>query len=161
VGLVATLAVSAFLLAFFGFQLVRVDGISMTPTLADSDQLVVDRLVYRLGDPRPGDVVTLYYPANPGTVFVKRVIAKEGDVVQIVEGRVLVNDRPLRDDYVVAQYRDHGNWGPQAIPQGFDFVMGDHRTISFDSRYWGFVPKRYIVGKVMLRWWPLHDVKVF
>ncbi len=58
-------------------------------------------------------------------------------------------------------YRDHDNWGPRVIRQGYDFVMGDHRNDSSDSRDWGLVPKKYIIGKVKFRWWPLQDVTLF
>ena len=154
-------AVYATLIVTFGFQVARVDGLSMAPTLEDHDRLIVNKLVYELGDPRPGDIVMLYYPLNPEKMFVKRVIAKEGDTVRIVDGHVYVNDIPLHDDYVPAEYRSHDDWGPQVIPQGYYFVMGDHRNNSSDSRHWGMVPKKYIVGKVKLRWWPLQDARIF
>ncbi len=154
-------AVYATLIVTFGFQVARVDGLSMAPTLEDHDRLIVNKLVYELGDPRPGDIVMLYYPLNPEKMFVKRVIAKEGDTVRIVDGRVFVNDIPLRDDYVPAEFRSHDDYGPEVIKQGYYFVMGDHRNNSSDSRHWGFVPKKYIVGKVKLRWWPLQDARIF
>jgi signal peptidase I len=154
-------AVYATLIVTFGFQVARVDGLSMAPTLEDHDRLIVNKLVYELGDPRPGDIVMLYYPLNPEKMFVKRVIAREGDTVRIVDGRVYVNDVPLHDDYVPAEFRSHDDWGPQVIQQGYYFVMGDHRNNSSDSRHWGPVPKKYIVGKVKVRWWPLHDAKIF
>lgn len=154
-------AVYATLIVTFGFQVARVDGLSMAPTLEDHDRLIVNKLVYELGDPRPGDIVMLYYPLNPEKMFVKRVIAREGDTVRIVDGHVYVNDIPLHDDYVPAEYRSHDDWGPQVIPQGYYFVMGDHRNNSSDSRHWGMVPKKYIVGKVKLRWWPLQDARIF
>src|SRR5262245_5294931 len=91
-------AVYATLIVTFGVQVARVDGLSMAPTLEDHDRLIVNKLVYELGDPRPGDIVMLYYPINPEKMFVKRVIAKEGDTVRIVDGRVYVNDVPLHDD---------------------------------------------------------------
>jgi signal peptidase I len=133
----------------------------MAPTLEDADWLIVNKLVYEFSDPRAGDVVTFYYPPNPSRMFIKRVIATEGDTVQIVDGRVLVNDQRLRDDYVEPAYRDHDDWGPEYIGQGYDFVMGDHRNDSFDSRDWGLVPKKYIVGRVNLRWWPLNEAGFF
>jgi signal peptidase I len=154
-------AVYATLIVTFGFQVARVDGLSMAPTLEDHDRLIVNKLVYELGDPRPGDIVMLYYPLNPEKMFVKRVIAKEGDTVRIVDGRVYVNDIPLRDDYVPAEFRSHDDWGPQVVQQGYYFVMGDHRNNSSDSRHWGPVPKKYIVGKVKVRWWPLQDARIF
>jgi signal peptidase I len=154
-------AVYATLIVTFGFQVARVDGLSMAPTLEDHDRLIVNKLVYELGDPRPGDIVMLYYPLNPEKMFVKRVIAKEADTVRIVDGRVYVNDIPLRDDYVPAEFRSHDDWGPQVIQQGYYFVMGDHRNNSSDSRHWGSVPKKYIVGKVKVRWWPLQGARIF
>jgi signal peptidase I len=154
-------AVYATLIVTFGFQVARVDGLSMAPTLEDHDRLIVNKLVYELGEPRPGDIVMLYYPLNPEKMFVKRVIAREGDTVRIVDGRVYVNDVPLHDDYVPAEFRSHDDWGPQVIQQGYYFVMGDHRNNSSDSRHWGPVPKKYIVGKVKVRWWPLGEAKIF
>jgi len=154
-------AVYAILIVTFGFQVARVEGQSMAPTLADQDRLIVNKLRYRLTAPQRGDIVMLYYPLNPDKSFVKRVIAEEGDTVRVVDGRVYVNDVPMRDDFVPAEYRSHDDWGPQVIPEGYYFVMGDHRNNSSDSRHWGFVPKKYIIGKVQLRWWPVPTARVF
>src|SRR4029077_7746978 len=98
-------AVYATLIVTFGVQVARVDGLSMAPTLEDHDRLIVNKLVYEIGEPRPGDIVMLYYPLNPEKMFVKRVIAREGDTVRIVDGRVYVNDIPLHDDYVPIEFR--------------------------------------------------------
>ena len=154
-------AVYAILIVTFGFQVARVEGQSMAHTLEDQDRLIVNKLVYRISEPRRGDIVMLYYPLNPEKSFVKRVIAEEGDTVRIVDGRVYVNDVPLQDDYVPAEFRSHDDWGPQIIPEGYYFVMGDHRNNSSDSRHWGFVPKKYIIGKVQLRWWPMGHAQGF
>ncbi len=155
-------AVYATLIVTFGFQVARVDGRSMSPTLEDHDRLIVNKLAYEIGEPLPGDIVMLYYPRDPEKMFVKRVIAKEGDTVRIVDGRVTVNDLPLHDDdYVPSEYRSHDDWGPQVVQDGYYFVMGDHRNNSSDSRHWGPVPKKYIVGKVKVRWWPLQDARIF
>jgi signal peptidase I len=145
----------------FLFQVAVVEGQAMAPTLEDQDRLIVNKLVYRLAAPRRGDIVMHYYPLNPDKTFVKRVIAQEGDTVRIVDGRAYVNDVPLRDDYVPAEFRGHDNWGPQVVAQGYYFVMGDHRNNSSDSRHWGLVPKKYITGKVQLRWWPVPTARVF
>jgi signal peptidase I len=157
----ASAAVYATLIVTFGFQVARVEGQSMAPTLADQDRLIVNKLAYRLGEPHVGDIVMLYYPLNPNKSFVKRVIAEEGDQVRVVDGRVFRNDVPMDDAFVPSEYRSHDDWGPQVVPEGYYFVMGDHRNNSSDSRHWGFVPKKYIIGKVQLRWWPIPHARVF
>ena len=157
----ASAAVYATLIVTFGFQVARVEGQSMAPTLADQDRLIVNKLAYRMGEPRRGDIVMLYYPLNPDKSFVKRVIAEEGDQVRIVDGRVYVNDVPMGDDFVPPEYRSHDDFGPTVIPEGYYFVLGDHRNNSSDSRHWGMVPKKYIVGKVKVRWWPLQTARIF
>jgi len=154
-------AVYATLIVTFGFQVARVEGQSMAPTLLDQDRLIVNKAVYRLSAPGRGDIVMLYYPVNPDKSFVKRVIAEESDTVRITDGRVFVNDLPLDDSYVPSEYRSHDDWGPQVIPDGYYFVMGDHRNNSSDSRHWGMVPKKYIIGRVQVRWWPIPDARLF
>jgi signal peptidase I len=154
-GLYATL-----ILTFVG-QIARVDGLSMEPTLENSDRLVVNKWIYLVSVPRQGDIVTLYYPVNPEKLFVKRVIAGEGDEVRITSGRVYVNGVALHDDFVPPEYRSAEDFGPRIVPQGYYFVMGDHRNGSWDSRNWGPVPKKYIVGKVQLRWWPPNHARLF
>jgi signal peptidase I len=157
----ASAAVYATLIVTFVFQVARVEGMSMAPTLQDHDRLIVNKLAYRLGDPNVGDIVMLTYPLQPEKSFVKRVIAREGDQVRIVGGRVFRNDVPLDDSFVPPDYRSREDWGPRVIPEGYYFVMGDHRNNSHDSRHWGFVPKKYIIGKIQMRWWPLGHATVF
>lgn len=157
----ASAAVYATLIVTFGFQVARVEGQSMAPTLADQDRLIVNKLAYRMGDPQVGDIVMLYYPNRPEKSFVKRVIAAESDQVRIVDGKVYRNDVLIDDSFVPPEYRSHEDWGPQVIPEGYYFVMGDHRNNSSDSRHWGYVPKKYIIGRVQLRWWPLQTARLF
>jgi signal peptidase I len=158
----ASAAVYATLIVTFGFQVARVEGQSMAPTLADQDRLIVNKAAYRFfEEPQIGDIVMLYYPLNPDKSFVKRVIAKEGDQVRIVDGRVYRNDVLINDDYVPSDFRSHDDWGPEVVPEGQYFVMGDHRNNSSDSRHWKWVPKKYIIGKVQLRWWPLPHARLF
>jgi signal peptidase I len=158
---VASAAIYATLLITFVGQVARVQGTSMAPTLEDQDRLIVSKLAYRLADPQVGDIVMHYYPLDPDKTFVKRVIAQPGDHVRIVGGRVFRNGTLLDDSFVPEAYRGHGDWGPQVVPEGQYFVMGDHRTASSDSRDWGFVPKKYITGKVQVRWWPMGHARMF
>ena len=117
-------AVYAVLIVTFGFQVARVEGQSMAPTLEDQDRLIVNKLVYRIGEPRRGDIVMLYYPLNPDKSFVKRVIAEEGDTVRIVDGRVYVNDIPLKDDYVAPEYPQPRRLGTAGDSRGLRFRHG-------------------------------------
>ena len=114
-----------------------------------------------VASPGRQDLLTVDVAPDTSSAACTVVIAKEGDTVRIVDGRVYVNDIPLRDDYVPAEFRSHDDWGPQVIQQGYYFVMGDHRNNSSDSRHWGPVPKKYIVGKVKVRWWPIQDARIF
>ena len=79
------------------------------------------------------------------------MIAQQGDAVQMIDGRVRINDKPLSDDYVPTEFRSHDDWGPQVVPVGYNFVLGDHRNDSSDSRHWGYVPRRYIIGTIVAR----------
>ena len=154
-------AVYATLIVTFGFQVARVDGMSMEPTLENNDRLVVNKFAYRIGDPQVGDIVMLYSPLQPEKALVKRVIAQAGDEVRIVNGRVFRNGVVVDDSFVAPQFRSHDDWGPQVVPDAHYFVMGDHRNNSYDSRDWGFLPKKYIAGKVQVRWWPMGHGHLF
>jgi len=155
-------AVYATLIVTFGFQVARVEGQSMVPTLEDQDRLIVNKLAYRLHDPQVGDIVMLYYPEDPDKSFVKRIIGEEDDTLRSVNGRVYRNEVPFPDDFIPEQYRSAGDtWGPEIVRRGQYYVMGDHRNNSSDSRTWGQVPKRYIIGKVQIRWWPLNHARIF
>ena len=154
-------AVYATLIVTFVFQVARVDGMSMEPTLENNDRLVVNKFAYQIGEPQVGDIVMLYSPLQPEKALVKRVIAQAGDEVRIVNGRVFRNGVLVDDSFVAPQFRSHDDWGPQVVPEAHYFVMGDHRNNSYDSRDWGFLPKKYIAGKVQVRWWPMGHGHVF
>lgn len=159
---VASAAVYATLIVTFGFQVARVEGRSMEPTLQDQDRLIVNKAAYRFfGEPQPGDIVMLFYPRDPDKSFVKRVVAQEGDTVRIENGNVFVNEVLQPDLYVPPEFRSHENHGPEVVQESYYFVMGDHRNNSSDSRHWGQVPEKYIIGRVQLRWWPLASARMF
>jgi signal peptidase I len=158
---IVSAAVYATLIVTFGFQVARVEGQSMIPTLHDQDRLIVNKWIYRWHDPQPGDVVMLYYPEEPEKSFVKRVMAKEHDTIRSEYGKVYVNETLLSDEFIPEEYRSDDSWGPYVVKKGYYFVMGDHRNNSSDSRIWGEVPKKYIIGKVQIRWWPLDHMRIF
>ena len=158
----ASAAVYATLIVTFGFQVARVEGKSMEPTLQDQDRLIVNKAAYRFfGPPQRGDIVMLYYPRDPDKSFVKRVVAEEGDTVRIDDGEVYVNEVLQPDLFVPPEFRSHEDHGPEVVQESYYFVMGDHRNNSSDSRHWGQVPEKYIIGRVQLRWWPLADARIF
>ena len=158
----ASAAVYATLIVTFGFQVARVEGKSMEPTLQDQDRLIVNKAAYRFfGAPERDDIVMLYYPRDPDKSFVKRVVAEEGDTVRIEDGQVYVNEVLQPDPFVPPEFRSHEDHGPEVVQESYYFVMGDHRNNSSDSRHWGQVPEKYIIGRVQLRWWPLADARIF
>ena len=157
----ASAAVYATLIVTFVGQVARVDGSSMLPTLHDQDRLIVNKLAYRWHRPQIGDIVMVASPEEPEKMLVKRVVAGPGDVVRSVDGRVYRNDVHIPDDFVPQVYRSNDTWGPEVVPRGYYFVMGDHRNNSSDSRAFGPVPERYIIGRVQVRWWPVPDARVF
>ena len=137
-------ALYAAVIVTFVMQVARVQGHSMDPTLKDQDRLVVNKLAYHIGEPQPGDVVMMRYPIDPDKSFVKRMIACEGDTVQIVSGEVRVNGTIVPSPYVTGEHRSYDDCGPHVIPEGYCFVLGDNRSNSSDSRIFGFVPKKYL-----------------
>lgn len=158
--LAATTMITGFVLTYL-FQVARIEGQAMAPTLLDRDRVIVNKLAYQAADPRVFDIVMHRYPLKPEKLFVKRIIAEQGDQIRIVKGRVYRNDIAVQDDYVPAEFRSHDNWGPEVIPEGYYFVLGDHRNNSSDSRHWRYVPKKYILGKVQCRWWPVSTARCF
>jgi signal peptidase I len=157
----ASAAVYATLIVTFGFQVARVEGRSMEPTLHDQDRLVVNKLAYQVHDPEVGDVVMLLHPNNPEQSLVKRVVAAPGDTVAFREGAVVLNGVVADEDFVSVDLRSFEDRGPVVIPDGFYFVLGDHRNNSSDSRAFGPVPKKYILGRIQIRWWPFADARSF
>ena len=123
---------------------------AMSPTLLNGQRLLVNKLAYRLGEPKPGDIVMHRYPRDPTKSFIKRIIAVGGDSVHIVDGRVSVNGAPLEEDYVADDARSHENHGPEVVQESHYFVMGDRRNNSADSRHWGQVPRDHISGRVVM-----------
>jgi signal peptidase I len=154
-------AVYATLIVTFGFQVARVDGRSMEPTLHDRDRLVVNKFAYQVHDPDVGDIVMLLHPNNPSQSLVKRIVAAPGDTVAFREGVVVRNGVAVDEDFIPADLRSLDNLASVVVPEGFYFVLGDHRNNSSDSRTFGCVPRKYILGRIQIRWWPIVDAKSF
>lgn len=157
----ASAAVYATLIVTFGFQAARVEGRSMEPTLHDQDRLIVNKLAYHVDDPKVGDVVMLLHPNNPDQSLVKRVVAAPGDSVALREGVVVRNGVVANEEFIPLDHRSFEDQPAIVVPEGFYFVLGDHRNNSSDSRAFGPVPKKYILGRIQARWWPFADVRLF
>ncbi len=149
-----------FFLITFVAQAFRVQGTSMEPLLADGERIVVNKFVYRFRPIERGDIVVFWYPRDPSVSFIKRVVGLPGDSVELRAGRLVVNGVPMKERYLPDSYRDADNYPATIVPQGYYFVLGDHRRSSNDSRSWGEVPQRYIYGQAVFRFWPPRRIGV-
>src|ERR1017187_824049 len=153
-------AVASVLIITFLYQPVRVEGTSMLPRLEDRDRLFINKFVYHVSAIERGDVVVFHYPRDPEKSHIKRVIALPGDRLWIDHGQVWLNGKPLREGYVPEDYRDNRSMGEIIVPAESFFMMGDHRSISSDSREFGPVERSLIYGKAVFIYWPAKDAGV-
>ena len=156
--LIISLAISAFIIIFL-YQPVKVEGTSMMPSLDDQERIFVNKFVYRLEPIQRGDIVVFRYPRDPSKSYIKRVIGVAGDRVRIVVGRVYLNGKPLEEDYVPSEYADARSYlDDVVVPPNYYYVLGDHRTMSNDSRDFGPVNQSYIYGKAVFGYWPVDKL---
>ncbi len=135
---------------------------SMRPFLMEGDRIFVDKLTYRFKEPQRGDVIVFKYPLDPKKDFVKRLVGFAGEELEIRDGQVLVNGKKLESPVSFAQRfyynRDDWNYGKRGqtfkVPKDSFFVLGDNSAQSSDSRNWGFVPRKDLIGRAVLIWWP-------
>ena len=155
--LIISLAISAFVIVFL-YQPVKVEGTSMMPSLDDQERIFINKFVYRIEPIQHGDIVVFRYPRDPAKSFIKRVIGVAGDHVRIEDGRVYLNDKMLVEDYVPRLYRDDRSYPDVVVPPDSYFVLGDHRSLSNDSRDFGPVDASYIYGKAVFGYWPVDKM---
>ena len=173
-GVFAVVAVAlALLVQAFLVKPYRIPSESMASTLRPGDRVLVNRVVYRLREPHRGDIIVFRYPEDRHVAFIKRVVGAPGDTLTVREGRLWVNGRPAFEPYVhrtadrpdptagsgpVAGSTMREPWSlarPYTVPADSFFVMGDNRTDSVDSRFWGTVPRADIIGEGFFVYWPL------
>lgn len=138
---------------------------SMEPTLEVNDRLIIDKLGYRFKEPNRGDIVVFSPPdqlkSQYKDAFIKRIIGLPGDIVEVKNGIVYVNGEALPEDYIAEL--PHEDWPPPGIsntvPADSYLVMGDNRNNSYDSRKWGYVPRENIIGRAVLRFWPINRIQ--
>jgi signal peptidase I len=165
--------VIAFFIRTFIIQAFKIPSGSMKPTLQIGDHILVTKFIYgikipiirktlvSISDPKRGDIVVFIYPEDRSKDFVKRVIGTAGDTIEIRNKKIYLNGLPYNDNHGVytddmiipgaAQPRD--NFGPVTVPPETIFVMGDNRDQSYDSRFWGFVNLRDVLGKAFIIYW--------
>lgn len=157
----------------FIVQAFKIPSGSMQPTLKIGDHILVNKFIYGVklpyvrttlipvGEPERGDIIVFKYPEQPGKDFIKRVIGVPGDTVEIIKKQVFINGQPLNQDYgmhtdsnlIPGRVNHRDNFGPETVPEGAYFVMGDNRDNSYDSRFWGFVDESAIKGEAFIIYW--------
>ncbi len=158
--------IASIFIIFFLYQPVHVEGTSMLPRLEDQDLLLINKFAYTklgslIGDEiHRGDVVVFRYPHDETKSYIKRVIALPGDRLLIDHGTVWVNGVALKESYVPVKYQDDRSLPEMTVPDREFFMMGDHRSISSDSRDFGPVAQNLIYGKAAFVYWPMDQAGV-
>ena len=178
----AALFLVVFLVLHVSIQNFRVDGPSMHATLSDEQHIIVSKVAYSRIDPSAvvrflpflqksdseppfikseppgyGDIIAFFYPVDPSRGLVKRVIGLPGDVIEIDGGRVMRNGDLLEEPYV--SNVDKRTLKPVEVPDDSYYVLGDNRDVSNDSRNWGFVHHKYVIGRTWLSYWPAERIE--
>jgi len=160
-------AILAILIRTFLLGPYKIPTGSMRPTFMEGDRIFVDKVSYRFHEPERGDIIVFKYPVDRKKDFVKRLIALPGETIEIQQGKVLINgkavdEEPISDHYYYNQESwDFGQQGQQVtVPPEHFFVLGDNSAASSDSRKWGFVPEKDLVGRAFCIWWPPQRVKL-
>lgn len=163
--LVFALMIAALMVVFI-VQPVKVEGTSMLPRLHDGERIFVNKLIYYdeyrwAPKIERGDIVVFWFPDDPSKSYIKRVVGVPGDMVEVREGVVRINGSELNERYLDPKLNvSSRSQAPVLVRPNYYFVMGDNRDNSFDSRSWGLVPKKYVYGKALFRYWPLSAASV-
>jgi signal peptidase I len=167
----------AMIIRIFLVQAFKIPTGSMRPTLLEGDIILVNKFIYgakipltdlrlpAVRQPKRGDVIVFIYPDNPKKDFIKRLVAFAGETLEIKNGTIYINDKPLLDSVFSARYYyNRGDFAQEGekivVPKDSFFVLGDNSASSQDSRYWGFVPHKNIRGKALLIYWPLYRIRI-
>lgn len=168
----------ALIVRTFFIQAFKIPSGSMIPTFEIGDRIFVNKLVYgaripftdirlpALKAPQRGDIIIFVSPETPTKDFVKRLIAFEGETVEIKDGNIYINGKMLNGSIPTQSnyYYNQGNYGkvgnPTTVPKGSYYALGDNSANSRDSRYWGFIPKKNLIGKAVFVYWPLQRMRI-
>ena len=168
VEVVVTAVILALIIRTFVVQAFKIPTGSMRPTLIEGDRILVNKFIYRFKTPKRGDIIVFKYPEDTKKDFIKRLIALGGETVHIIDGNIWVDGALVQEPKKIPQtyyYNKPGTlYGEEdmtiRVPEDNFFVLGDNSASSRDSRYWGFVPKKYLVGKAFLLYWPLTRIRI-
>jgi len=155
----------ALLIRTFVVQAFKIPSGSMRPTLVERDRIFVNKFIYRFKKPERGDIIVFKYPEDKKKDFIKRVIALGGETIEIREGDIYINGDLVEDPHVIREiyYYNRGKYGGLEqrieVPEDSYFVLGDNSSSSRDSRYWGFVSKKYLLGKAFCIYWPIKRIQ--
>jgi signal peptidase I len=173
--------VVAFILAMviraFVVQAFKIPTGSMRPTLLEGDLILVNKFIYgakvpftdlrlpTVRQPKRGDVIVFIYPEDRSKDFIKRLVAFSGETVEIKNGSIYINDKPLMEPlFNQRYYYNRGDLAREGekiiVPADSFFVLGDNSASSKDSRYWGFVPQKNILGKALIIYWPPNRIRI-
>ncbi len=172
-----TAVILALIIRSFIIQPFKIPTGSMEPTLLPGDRILVVRYIYGLRipftfkrfaqfkSPTSGDIIVFNYPEDVKRAFIKRCIAKGGDTIEIKHGELWLNDAPLKKPPInQIYYYNRGEFAPEGkalrVPQDNYFALGDNSASSKDSRYWGFLEDKYLIGKAVLIYWPLNRIRI-
>lgn len=157
--------VLAMIIRTFVVQAFKIPSGSMRPTLEVGDRILVNKFIYRFKEPQRGDVIVFRSPEDTKKDFIKRLIGKGKETVEIREGKIYIDD-VLSDSPRLASkyYYNRDKYGAEGqkvyIPEDNYYALGDNSASSRDSRYWGFVPKNNMLGKAFLIYWPINRIKL-
>ncbi|OGZ33403.1 MAG: signal peptidase I [Candidatus Portnoybacteria bacterium RBG_19FT_COMBO_36_7] len=150
---------------YFLIQPFFVQGASMEPNYEDGQYLIIDEITYRFREPERGEVIVFKYPQNPSEFFIKRIIGLPGETLKISGSQIIIENESNPDGFILDEssyLKNIPNMGQETLILKNDeyFVLGDNRSASFDSRRWGALPKRDIIGKVWIKAWPISQAGI-
>ncbi len=165
---VVTAVILALIIRTFVVQAFKIPTGSMIPTLKVGDRILVNKFIYRFTEPKRGDIVVFKYPEDTKKDFIKRLIAVGGETVRIIDGNIWVDNVLIEEPEKIRQTYYYNKpdtmYGKEGmviqVPEENFFVLGDNSASSRDSRYWGFVPRKYMLGKAFLIYWPLTRMRI-
>lgn len=159
-------AILALIIRTFIVQAFKIPTGSMRPTLIEGDRILVNKFIYKFKQPERGDVIVFVSPEDKKKDFIKRLVGLSGEGIQISNGTLLVNKKAVDPESVIKEryYYNRGDFGAEGqsiiVPDDAYYVLGDNSISSRDSRYWGFMPKKYLIGKAFLIYWPITRIRL-